>query len=108
MEENRITIQIHEFSRKKDVKTIVRGAKSKNVTYINVLPQRELKEKQLHARKRRYEPVWGQHEHEPVCVICTHSNTTTLPEAHHVEEEKPSELMSALVPVHMCCRQKLI
>ena len=38
VEGNPITIQIHEFSRKKDVETIVRGAKSKNITYINVFP----------------------------------------------------------------------
>ena len=30
-----------------------------------------------------------------------------LPEAYQVEEEKPSKFKSALIPVHMCCGQKL-
>jgi hypothetical protein len=53
--------------------------------------------------------VSNQHEHEPVSGLSArHSNTAMSLGAHQVEEEKPSELESALVPAHMCCRQKLI
>jgi hypothetical protein len=44
VEGNPITIQIHEFSIKKDVETIVRGAKSKNITYINIFPTKRIEE----------------------------------------------------------------
>ena len=73
-----------------------------------ISPQRELKEKQLHTRRRRYEPVWGQHEHvRCIGLSATHSNTAMLLDAHQVEEEKPSKFKSTLIPVHMCCRQTI-
>jgi hypothetical protein len=60
VQENRITIQVQDFLRNKDVETIARSAKKKLQLTLTIFPRRELKEKQLRTRRRRYESVWGQ------------------------------------------------